>query len=273
VLIGGTADTAYQLNVDRKPGFVPEDIFEPNDSFEQATRMLFEPRKKTPFGFFRRLEWGPGIFQATLHTGRWLKFVNPDFYELEVPDSTVFRIPTVRIDNTDLPLNVTLYDEARQVIQSWPNVRKVEITPPANSTCYLKVSGVTANRYTIQTTLKVDRDALPGPLEEVDVIPKWWGDPPPLLIKELDKYFAVNVGEDRGDGRTIAFEKPEEAVSLTLLDLAGNVVRRGTEALDDRRVAVSTEDLEPGRYLLQVTRLSSGNGQKATMQLQLAPPI
>jgi hypothetical protein len=168
-----------------------------------------------------------------------------------------------------------LYDEARQVIQSWPNVRKVELTPPANSTCYLKVSGATANRYTIQTALKVDRDALPPPLQEedLDVIPEWWGDPPPLRIKELEKHFAVNVGEDRGDGDAIVFEKPEDAVILALLDLDGNVVRQGAQAALDGRVAVNTRDLEPGRYFLRVARIASDGGQKPTMQLHLAPPI
>ena len=43
--------------------------------------------------------------------------INSDYFALEVPDSSVFRIPTLTIANTDLPLDVTLYDSARQVIQ------------------------------------------------------------------------------------------------------------------------------------------------------------
>ena len=48
---------------------MPEDVFEPNDSFETATNLIFEPRKGR-FGVVLRLgpEWGPGTFQATLHS-------------------------------------------------------------------------------------------------------------------------------------------------------------------------------------------------------------
>ncbi len=79
--------------------------------------------------------------------------INPDYYALEVPESSVFRIPTVTVGNTDVPLDVTLYDSARHVIQTWSNRRSVGVVPPEKTRCYLKVSGSTVNRYTISTRL------------------------------------------------------------------------------------------------------------------------
>lgn len=275
ILIGGTADTAYRLNVTRQPAKMPEDAFEPNNSFETATKLIFEPRKGK-FGVVRLAsEWGPGTFEATLHavlsyiTGGWV--INPDYYELEVPESSVFRIPTITIANSDLPLDVALYDSTRQVIQTWSNVRSVDVVPPERSTCYLKVSGSTVNRYTITTRLKVDKRAIPGPLqEEVEVIPKWWGDPEPFRIFEREKYFLINVGDDRGEGKAIVFARPEEPARIELLDLAGKVI---TEAVSTRRgVEVDTSSMAPDRYLVRISREAGTVGATQSLNLRLLPP-
>lgn len=275
ILIGGTADTAYRLNVNRQPAKMPEDAFEPNDSFEKATNMIFEPRKGK-FGVATLgSEWGPGTFQATLHAVRsflvdgWA--INPDYYALEVPESSVFRIPTVTIANTDLPLDVTLYNSARQVIQTWSNVRSVNVVPPENSTCYLKVSGSTVNRYTISTRLKVDARAIPGPLqEELELLPKWWGDPEPYRMFEREKYFAVNVGEDRGDGTAIVFARPEEPVRIELLDLDGNVVSEA--APTQKGVQIDTGGMAAGHYLVRVSRDAGVERAIKAVNLRLLPP-
>lgn len=278
ILIGGTADTAYRLNVTRQPAQMPQDMFEPNDSFETATKMIFEPRKGR-FGVFR-LEWGPGTFEATLHAVRaawvmkdkasaWL--INPDYYELDVPESSVFRIPTITIANTDLPLDVTLYDSARKVIQIWSDVRIAEVKPPGNTTCYLKVSGNSVNRYTINARLKVDKHAIPGPLqEELEIFPKWWGDPEPLRIFEREKFFAINVGEDRGDGTAIIFAQPEESVRIELLDLAGNIVSEAKRT--PKGVLIDTNGIAPDRYLVRIKRELSTARATRPLNLRLLSP-
>jgi hypothetical protein len=276
ILIGGSADTAYRLRVTQAAAKMPEDIFEPNNTFETAARLIFEPRKGGKFGYFPMLrEWGPGTFQATLHTvrshllGKWT--INPDYYLLDVPASSVFRIPTVTIDNTDLPLDVTLYNSTRQVIQAWANVRRVDVTPPANSQCYLLITGKTVNRYTIGTRLKVDKRALPGPLrEELELIPKWWGDPEPFRMFEREKFFVVNVGEDRGDGKAIVFARPEEPVRIELLDIAGNVVSEAVRT--PAGVQIDTASLENGPYLVRVVRDAGVERATKAVNLRLLPP-
>src|SRR5205807_577738 len=91
------------------------------------------------------------------------------------------------------------------------------------------------NRYMITTSLRVDPRVVPGPLQEkLEWLPKWWGDPEPYPIREREKYFVVNVGEDRGDGDAIVFARPEEPVRIELLDLAGNVVRESASTRPGR---------------------------------------
>jgi hypothetical protein len=253
---------------------MPMDMFEPNDRFETATKLIFEPRK----GFIPvRLgaEWGPGIFSATLHRVRMFPFswiINPDFYELEVPASSVFKIPTVTIDHTDAPVNVTLFDAGRAEIQSWNGVRTVAVVPPAPSTCYLRVVGDSVTRYTIAANLKYDRDAVPGPFqEELEIVPKWWGDPPPYRIFDREKYFAVTVGDDRADGDFIAFERPNEAITVELLALDGTTVGEAVATPD--QIRVRTAGLAPGNYALRVSRDEDAGPERAPIELRVRPPI
>jgi hypothetical protein len=112
VLVRGNGETAYELKVTHKPAVITKDEFELNDSFEQAKLIRFESYKSP--SEVMRLSWGPGSFAATLHkTWSYLlskSVVNSDFFELEVPPGSVFRIPTFDIYKSDLPLDITLYD-------------------------------------------------------------------------------------------------------------------------------------------------------------------
>ena len=274
VRIFGSGPTAYRLQVRVQAASLPKDALEPNDTFATATAMLFEPRKGSLVTTAAAREWGPGIFDATLHTTQnfiaGLRVVNPDYYRFDVGPVSVFRIPTVTISQTDRPVTVTLYDAARRVIQTWANVRDATVLPPANTTCYLLVTGASATRYTIAFKLKVDKDAIPGPWqEELEIFPKWWGDPPPLKLKQFEHHFFVNVGADRGDGDAIVFEQPAAPVTVELLDLEGNVVRQGDEV--GGRPTIDTRGVERGRYLLRVAR--DGGNRTGTLSLRLASPM
>ena len=275
ITIGGTGDTAYRLTVNRMPATMPVDAFEPNDSFERATRLIFESRKGGKFGLAYLYEWGPGTFPATLHavrsflTGGFV--INGDYYIFDVPASSVFRIPTLSVWNTDVPLDVTLFDAARNVIQSWTNVRAIDVKPPEKTTCYLKVSGNIVNRYSITVGLRVDPRAVPGPLqEELPLLPKWWGDPEPYRMFERERHFAVEIGIDRGDGDAIVFAGTEEPVRIELLDTSGNVVREA--APTGSGVQLDTSALTSGRYVVRVTRDSGIGGAASPVRLRLLPP-
>jgi hypothetical protein len=281
VQVGGTADTAYRLSVRLSAANVPPDQFESNDSFDEAARMIFEPRKGLGGRFGGsvsiRPEYGPGTFDATLHATLSKLTnqvrINPDNFRLDAPAATVFRIPTVTIANADLPLDVSLFDAQRKPIGSWPGVRRVEIRPPAGALSYLVVTGSTVNRYTISTRLKVDRGVIPGPLqEELDLIPKWWGDPPPDRILDRVKHYAVELGADPGDGPSIVFERPEGETGLRveLLDPSGRVVRRSTAAVG--AIRLDTTGLDHGPYVVRITRDRAAVASGQPLELRLLPP-
>src|SRR5262249_40911263 len=146
--IRGNAITAYDLQVTPRPAKIEKDIFEPNDSFNQATKLVFEVDYRDVLVNPERA-WGPGEFDATLHIG-WdssssfvnPKFgVNPDYFKFDVPARTGKLKSHIYISHTDYPVDVTLYDKDRQVIGNWPQVRSLPIDPPEGTLCYLRVSG------------------------------------------------------------------------------------------------------------------------------------
>jgi Subtilase family len=277
IRVGGTGATAYRLLVTRKLTPLLVDIFETNDSFTQAAHLLFETKIWTPFGL---RTWSPGTYDATLHQERGVPVItggvggllmNDDYFRLEVPGSiNVSRRPTVSVHNADERVDVTLYDGVHAVIQSWVGVRNMTAYPPGNTTCFLKVSCTTPTRYQISTRMSVDPRTIPRPLqEELEILPKWWGDPPPLRLKEIVTHYVVEVNENRGDGEAIAFEYPAEAVRLELLNLAGEVVREA-EALNGN-LFIDTRNIERGLYVLRVSRAEDAT--HSFVQLRAVPPL
>jgi hypothetical protein len=159
--VAGSGLTAYELSVRPKLAVIKADIFEPNDSFDSATRLLFDP--PSPFSIFPSR--GPGDYDATLHQrlipGIGFLAVNEDYFALHVPPETNNRISQVSVYKADHPLDVSLYDSSQQLIQSWPNQKLVAIKPPAGAVSYLKVSGSKATRYKIGIGRWVDPAVLP----------------------------------------------------------------------------------------------------------------
>ncbi len=276
IRVGGTGITAYRLLVTRQSAPLPTDMFENNDSFTQAARLLFKATKWTDFGL---RTWGPGTYDATLHRGRGAPIItsgvggsvmNDDYFRLEVPSSSVFSRPTVRISDADEQLDITLHDEAHAVIQTWTGVRNMTAHPPDNTTCFLKISGNAPTSYRITTRMETDPRSFPGPLqEELELLPKWWGDPPPLHIKDIVTHYVVEVNENRGDGETIAFQRPEEAVRLELLNHSGEVMREA-DAVNDQ-LFIDIRGIQRGSYVLRVSK--NDHATRSVVQLRLVPPL
>lgn len=177
VRVAGGAPTLYRLRVRHRLAALGEDMFEPNDTFDTAVGLRFEAQKgswKTPL-LIR--DFGPGSFDATLHLTRGpfnLPTVNPDYFRLDVPERTLLRIPTVWVDSVDAPVDVTLYDSNRDVIDSWHSKGEIVIQPPERTTCFLEVTGADQTRYTIRSGCVVEKGLRLGPLaEELRPIPKW----------------------------------------------------------------------------------------------------
>ena len=274
IIVSGTGATAYRLQVTLMPAPLAPDMFEPNDSFAQATRLACEATKWTPFGM---LTWGPGSYDATLHrvrvptlNGTSGLMMNDDYFRLLVPAINVLNRPFISIQSIDAQVNVTLYDGRQEVIQNWSNVRDMTAYPPENSTCFLSVSGNVETRYRISTGMRVDPRAIPGPLqEELEVLPKWWGDPPPLRFKDIVKHYVVQVNENRGDGEAIAFAQPAEAVRVALLSPSGEVVQEGQA--ENGHISIDTRGIERGSYVLRISR--SEERKSSYVELRTIPPL
>jgi hypothetical protein len=85
-------------------------------------------------------------------------------------------------------------------------------------------------------------------------------------------HFAVDLGLDATRHSSLAFYQPKEAISLDLLDRAGNIVCRSATA-ERGRLTVDTSGLEEGRYLLRVARNRDAGVRNNPLDLKVAPPL
>ncbi len=271
IRVGGSGASAYRLVVRMKSAGLARDEFEPNDSFETAARLIFEPR---PFPFIQQREWGPGTYDATLHrslatfvTGA--AAINTDFYILEVPEArSALHVPEVSVFDADVPLNVTLYDSERTEIQRWHG-RSMSARPPANSICYLKVAADAQSRYRIGTRMTYERGALPGPQQApFEIIPQWWLNTDPIRILEPEHVLAIEVNMHPGEGDVVAFEHTGDPLTIELLDETGQVIRASRSI--DARLSISTAGVAPGTYAMRVRR--QGGQRSAAISLSHVPP-
>jgi hypothetical protein len=267
--IAGNGLTAYELSVTRKAAVIRADMFEPNDSFESATRVAFDP----PSSFSIFPSWGPGDYSATLHQ-RWIPgigflAVNEDYFELHVPPEGDNRISQVSIYKADYPVHVSLYDSSRQLIQSWSNQKFVATRPPPGAISYLKISGATATRYKIGIGRWVDPSVLPPAVEQAKVLPEWWKNPK-FDVDYGINHFAIDVQAERDNGK-IVFAPTEESFGLELLDMSGAVARRGVRD-EIGRSTIATDGLAPDSYLIQVRRREAEVGA-APLSLQIVAPM
>jgi hypothetical protein len=260
----GTGVTAYRLLVKLAGAELQPDQFEPNDSLDTAAYIVFDRPRRGIFGPLHPT-WGLGTYQNTLHVHRVLaaSWIDQDFYVLDVPDSSVFRIPTVIISDTDAPITVELFDAERNLIQSWPNVRNVAIEPPPQSTCFLHVAGAAPTRYRMQIALRVQKGALPGS-HQVDTVhlPKWWGDPPPLQIYEQVTQYLTEVGSGPAEDPGLRFRSPGGKVAVKLFDMNGVFIAEGINE-------VSTAGLARGNYLVHLSAVAA---RKSPIEVSQLPP-
>lgn len=259
VNVRGQATTAYELVVVPITIRIERDRFEPNDSFANATPLVFEPFQI--FQFLIEPFFGPGDFDLTLHWGLQKEpaglpifGVNADYFRLDVPAETDRLKARVYVSRTDYPVDLTLFDAAYQVLGNWPQIRSQEILPPQKSTCYLKVDGGRPTRYNLQVLRFADLHVVAPEYERTNELPPWWKIPKELVLERTETRFAVLIpSEARLRDSHIRLSPSNAGVEAKLLDSAGHLVRVGSKARDGH-LLVGTADLEPGLYMLSVTR-------------------
>ena len=185
--------------------------------------MLFQAVRWSPC---LRQSWGPGAYETT--SGR---------FRLKVPQRTIYTRPTVTISGCSL--EVVLYDDRRIELERWSDGARLTFHPPEWSTCYLSVSSPTP--YWISTAMTLDTPVVAGPHHEIEVLPKWWSDPPPLLLTDPTTRYLYDPCP--GEGPALLFEA-RRRVRIELLDRSGQAIRQAHRT--PTALALDTTDLRSG---------------------------
>jgi hypothetical protein len=267
IRVRGDGPTAYELRLRRDRFVIARDPNEPNDSFEQATCIEFRPSGPFEPSFLRRGCLRPGLHSATLHrtflrqspTGPEL--VDTDFYVFTGPSGLARSVPVIEVLDADAPVDVTLFDDQRQVVRTWKGVSRnqtARIVPVEGNRAWLRVSGDQPTSYRVSVRLELDRSVPPAAFPPVHFVPQWWGRPEPLTLRQQTEIFAVDLESDLTRLEGLSFEVLGAGpVTLRLLDLLGGFVGVGARtegAQQVERLNLATAALDQGVYLLEVRR-------------------
>jgi hypothetical protein len=242
----------YNLAVTLKPAPIEPDMFEPNNSFEQATQFrLRVPGAASPSipELFRK---GPGRYSLTIHNA------DRDFFHVQVdPSGALPMLATIRISESDVPLDVILYDSARTVVKHLTGVRTTSFTIPSGSGSFVEVSATRPTRYTLTVQYEVDQSHLPGPLQDEVVVPLPDLGDPPFRVGDKMKHFMLDLTRDRRSLNRLVFAAANDAsFNAEIVDAAGAVVMTGTRLSEGmhQSVSIETGHLEAGSYFLRLGR-------------------
>lgn len=240
----------YELVVTLKPAPIEPDMFEPNDSFEQATRFRLHVPGAPVSIYPELLANGPGRYPLTIHHG------DRDFFHISVdPPGALPMLATVRLSESDVPLDVVVYDGNRTAFQNLKGIRTASLVIPSGAASFVEITATKPTRYTMIIHYEIDRSHLPGPLEDVVVIPLPDLGDPPFVLGQEKQHFLVDLTRDRGSLNRLVFAAVNNAAfHAELLDSAGNLVMTGTRLDEDmhQSVAIETAHLEPGSYVLRL---------------------
>ena len=257
----------YELAVKLAPAPLESDDFERNDSFEQATLFhLFAPDAPPP-QFPQLLVFGPGQYELNILGS------DQDFFRVQVdPASALPADARVRFFHTDAPLDISLYDADRTLLQQLGGVRSASFVLTPGATSYLKVTSPRTTRYTMAVRYQVDPSHLPSWVHDQYVVPlPDLGDPQPVETGGLRPHYLVDLMRNRQEmNRLVLSAANEAALHAELLNDAGVVVATGQ--MDERgmhkTVSIETSQLPAGRYFLRL-REAADKKQTAGPALQI----
>jgi hypothetical protein len=258
--------------VNLKPAPIEPDMFEPNNSFEQASKFrLRVPGAPSP-GIIELFRNGPGRYPLTIHNA------DRDFFHIQVdPPGALPMLATIRISESDVPLDVIVYDSARTVVKHFTGVRTTSFTIPSGAASFVEVSAAKPTRYTFTVQYEVDQSTLPGPLEHEVVIPLPDLGDPPFRVGDKMTHFMVDLTRERRSLNRLVFAAANDAsFNAEIIDAAGTVVMTGTRLSEEmhQSVAIETGDLEAGAYFLRLGRTKNGDQSGgASLDLERLPAL
>jgi hypothetical protein len=266
----------YELTVDLKPEALQPDMFEPNDSFETATKFrVADPPKPWEVASVARVH-GPGTYNLTLHTAG-----DRDFFRIEVAASAnPLKVAVVRVARADAPLDVALLDSAHERLDHLDGVREGHLTLPtaASPFFFVHVSSKAPTRYVLTIRFEVDQAHVPGPHRRGSVIfTPDLGDPP-FRVDSGMNHLLVDVNDARRAAGNLALASVEGApIRADLLDSTGAFVTAAMPAGPGMHpsVELAVGDLLDGTYVLQISAAGPHVAAKKTrpLNVEVVPAI
>jgi hypothetical protein len=255
----------YELAVSLTDVPLTADQFEPNESFETSTRFrLLEPGDTLGIPISR--DQSAGTYDLTLHTPN-----DKDFFRIDPHATNPLSVPVARVSLSDLPLDITLFDAARNVITKQVGVRSTKLTLPRTETSFIEISGARATRYRLTLRLEVH---LLGPVQDQEVIPlPDLGDPPFRIDHEIN-HVLFQVDASRSVGVLVLAAVEGQPMKVELLDNTGAVVRtaqRRENSLQES-VELDVKGIQLGAHVLRVGHADAQSNLSATpLNVQVLP--
>ncbi|MGH8549723.1 MAG: S8 family peptidase [Methylococcales bacterium] len=258
----------YELEVSLADAPLTPDQFEPNESFETSTRFrLREPGDNSVIVV--SLAESGGTYDLTLHTPN-----DKDFFQINSVATKPLSVPMVRVSFSDLPLDITLFDAAHNVITKQVGVRSARLRLPRAEMSFIEISGARATRYRLTLRLEVDSALLPEPLQEQEVIPlPDLGDPPFRIDLEIN-HVLFQIDSSRSAGVLALAAVEGQPMKVELLDNTGTVLRTAQRRENSLQESVELDvtDLQPGAHVLRVGHADAQPSLSATpLHVQVLP--
>jgi hypothetical protein len=238
----------YELSVRLTNAPLQPDRFEPNDTFETATPFDLTESGALPPRVL--LANAGGQYDLSLH-----RPTDKDFFRIIPVITQPLSVPVVQVSLCDAPVDITLFDSHRNVLNQEFGVRFAKLTLPVNGTSILEVSGANATRYRLTLRLEIDQSRLPGPLQGQVVVPLPDLGDPALQIDPDVNHLQVEVDSARlAIGSVTLASDQGQPLKVALLDSKGQVVLTAFSSQQTlgQLVTVSLKDLDLGAYVLRV---------------------
>lgn len=233
----------YTLRVRTTPKPLKADIFEKNNTREEAAEVKL--RARTKLDAYGLATFFQGAYDANIRTP-----TDVDWYHVTDIGERALAYPCCKIDS-DAPLDVTLHAADGQS-RTFPQTKHADLRLPAPE-CWIEVHGSKATHYRIFFGYMLDKDKLPPPYqkEDIEIVPDWWPDPP-FEINRWEKWLEVTIDEAVRDHGALAITG-DAGLRWDLLSQERTVLKSGAV---DGGGDMDVRDLAPGKYLLRVGRES-----------------
>ena len=236
----------YKLRVNVTPKPLTPDIFEWNGTKEAAAIIKLR-NANPPFDLTGAHTFYQGSYQANI-----LEPADVDWFSITDITHHVLSVPCFQLISSDQPLDVNLYGPDGTLLSSFSQIKQGRVQLP-EADCWVEVRGLKTTRYSINFGYYLDKSKLPGPhqKEDIEIVPKWWPDPP-FVINEWEKWLEVVIDEELSKHGQLELQG-DTALQLDLLSPQRSLIQ-SAKANGQNTTVLNVKGIAPGKYLLRVAR-------------------